>query len=253
MGACRRTAREQGGTLGLDEGACPERLDRARRAGRTEVVRDSRSTAAGSSPLASERFRRPMSPVHTRSVPGGMDFTAGVGDHAVVLAVVEHDVGIGDAGHRTVQVVDRQGPICVAAAVIIIEPGIVFREIYRLGVDEFRATDGASGTRAPHFSEQQEGKRSCLSPVVVLEIHECRVHHIIAVIIILVAADREVRDTGLGQAAAVSPFLRRLGIADIVGLAHDQRNDQPCLEPFAADVASGRRLRQWHCQRIPRC
>ncbi len=169
-----------------------------------------------------------------------MDHTGVVSDDAVVLAVVEHDVGIGDAGHRTVQVVDRQGPIGVAAAVIIIEPGIVFREIHRLGVDELRATDGASGTE-PRTREQQEGQRARLATVVVLEIHECRVHHIIAVIVIFVAADREVGDTGLGQAAAVGDFLRRLGIADIVGLAHDQRIDQPRLEPFAADVASGRR------------
>src|SRR5688572_7586930 len=41
-----------------------------------------------------------------RGVPGGMNRTAVVSDDAVVLAVVEHDVGIGDAGHRTVQVVD---------------------------------------------------------------------------------------------------------------------------------------------------
>src|SRR5678815_950645 len=43
-----------------------------------------------------------------RGVPGGLDLAGVVSDDAVVLAVVEHDVGIFDAGHRTVQVVDGQ-------------------------------------------------------------------------------------------------------------------------------------------------
>src|SRR5207302_590558 len=81
-----------------------------------------------------------------RGVPGGMNRTAVVSDDAVVLAVVEHDVGIGDAGRRTVQVVDGQGPVAHATPVVVIEPGIDFREIHGLGIDEFRAADGASGT-----------------------------------------------------------------------------------------------------------
>src|SRR5690606_7114721 len=81
-------------------------------------------------------------------VPGRMDFTGVVRDDAVILAVMEQDLGIGDAGHRPVQVPERQGPICVAAAVIIIEPRIEFREIDRLGVDEFRTLDRASGTES---------------------------------------------------------------------------------------------------------
>jgi hypothetical protein len=43
----------------------------------------------------------------------------------------------GDAGHRSVQVAEGQGPIGVAAAVVVVEPGIERREIDRLGVDEF--------------------------------------------------------------------------------------------------------------------
>ncbi len=131
-----------------------------------------------------------------RGVPGGMNLTAVVSDDAVVLAVVEHDVGIGDAGHRTVQVVDRQGPVAHATPVVVIESGIDFRKIHRLGIDEFRTADGASGTD-PRAREQQKGKRSRFSPIVVLEIHECRVHHIIAVIIVFVAADREIRNSAL--------------------------------------------------------
>ena len=92
-------------------------------------------------------------------VPGRLDLAGVVSDDAVVLAVVEHDVGIGDAGHRTVQVVDRQGPVADATPVVIIESGIDFRKIHRLGIDEFRTADGASGTD-PRAREQQPGKRS---------------------------------------------------------------------------------------------
>ena len=35
---------------------------------------------------------------------------------AVVLAVVEQDVGVGDAGGRAIQIVDRQGPVRLAAS-----------------------------------------------------------------------------------------------------------------------------------------
>ena len=76
-----------------------------------------------------------------------MNHTAVVRGDAVVLAIVQQDMRIWDSGHRTVQVAERQGPICVAAAVIVIEPGIEFREIDRLGVDEFRAADGATPRR----------------------------------------------------------------------------------------------------------
>ena len=131
-----------------------------------------------------------------RGVPGRLDLAGVVSDDAVVLAVVEHDVGIGDAGHRTVQVVDGQGPVAHATPVVVIESGIDFRKIHRLGIDEFRTADGASGTD-PRAREQQPGKRSRFSPIVVLEIHECRVHHIIAVVIVFVAADREVGDQRL--------------------------------------------------------
>src|SRR5262249_2194089 len=99
-----------------------------------------------------------------RGVPGGMNRTAVVSDDAVVLAVVEHDVGIADAGHRTVQVVDGQGPVAHATPVVVIESGIDFRKIHRLGIDEFCTADAASGTD-PRAREQQPGKRSRFSPI----------------------------------------------------------------------------------------
>src|SRR5687767_13242544 len=163
-------------------------------------------------------------------VPGRLDLAGAVSDDAVVLAVVEHDVGIADARHRTVQVVDGQGPVAHATTVVVIESGIDFRKIYRLGIDEFRTADRASGTD-PRAREQQPGKRSGFSPIVVLEIHERCVHHIIAVIVVFVTADREIRYSPLREAAAIGNFLGRRRIADIVGLAHDQRINQPCFKP----------------------
>jgi hypothetical protein len=43
------------------------------------------------------------------------------------------------------------------------------------------------------------------------------------VIVVLVAADREIGQFGLRQAAAVSLFRVSRGIADVLGLAHEQR------------------------------
>ena len=171
-----------------------------------------------------------------RGVPGGMDLAAVVGDDAVVLAVVDHDVGIGDAGGRTVQVVDRRGPIGRAAPVVVVESGIDVGEIDRLGVDVFRARDRAFGAD-PRAGEQQIGQGAGLAHGVVLVIHEGRVHHVDPVVIVFEAADREVRQGRLGQAAAVGDFLRRRRIAFIVGLAHHQGIHQPGGEPFAAEGA----------------
>ena len=46
-------------------------------------------------------------------------------------------------------------------------------------------------------------------------------------IVELVAADREIRDFGERQAAASSLFLRRPGVADVLGFAHEQRVNHP--------------------------
>src|SRR5678816_3949529 len=109
------------------------------------AIRVSILTVPASSPLLSERFRRPDIARAHGGVPGRLDLAGVVSDDAVVLAVVEHDVGIGDAGHRTVQVVDGQGPVAHATPVVVIESGIDSRKIHRLGIDEFRTADGASG------------------------------------------------------------------------------------------------------------
>ena len=47
--------------------------------------------------------------------------------------------------------------------------------------------------------------------------------HVMTVVVVLVAADREVRNQAFRQAAAVGLFFRRYGVADVVGFAHEQR------------------------------
>jgi hypothetical protein len=46
-------------------------------------------------------------------------------------------------------------------------------------------------------------------------------------VIVLVTSDREIRGFRLRQAAAVSDLLGRSGVADVVGLPHEQRVDDP--------------------------
>src|SRR5690606_4130949 len=124
----RSTTRKQSGTLGLNEGSVWSiRTDRSEQS-EPSGPRFEIDCAWKFSSAIREIQATDITRAH-RGVPGRMDFTGVVGDDAVILAVMEHDVGIGDAGHRSVQVVDRQGPICVAAAVIVIESGIEFREI----------------------------------------------------------------------------------------------------------------------------
>ena len=111
-----------------------------------------------------ERFRRPTSPLHTEAFQVGWISQLVVGDDAVVLAVVEHDVGIGDAGHRTVQVVDRQGPVGRATPVVVVEPGYRICGKYTgLALTNFAPLMVLS-VADPGAREQQEGERSRLSP-----------------------------------------------------------------------------------------
>ena len=112
-------------------------------------------------------------------------------------------------------------------AVIIVAPLIFHRrEIHRLGVDEFRALYGVVGAHA-EAGIQQVRERSRLAGGVVLEIHEGDIVQFMTVVVELVSADREIRNCGLRQAAAVSHFRRRLGIADVLSFAHEQRVHHP--------------------------
>ncbi len=118
---------------------------------------------------------------------------------------VQQDIGVGNARRRTVQIVDRQGPVGRTTPVVIVEPGIDLREIHGLGIDVFRTLDGVFSSD-PRAREQQPGERSCSALLVVLVIHECRVRHVNAVVVVLVAADREVGNQAFRQAAAHRPF-----------------------------------------------
>ena len=165
-----------------------------------------------------------------------MNLTGVVSGDAVVLAVVDQDVGVRLATHRAVEVVDCGGPIRHATAVVVIEAGIDVRKIHWFGIDEFRTSDGAFGSDR-RAGEQQPRKRAGLATFIVLIIHEGGVHHFMTVIVELVAADREIRNQALRQAAAVGLFLWRYGIAFVVGFAHQQRINQARGETFTAEGA----------------
>src|SRR5690606_11769275 len=68
---------------------------------------------------------------HT-GVPRRMDRAAVVDGDAVVLAVMEQDVGGTHAGRGAVQIVDRQRAVGHATPVVIVEPGVDVREIHGL-------------------------------------------------------------------------------------------------------------------------
>src|SRR4029079_12156858 len=67
-------------------------------------------TPCGSAPPDAELNASDIPRAH-RGVPGWLDLARVVGGDAVVLAVVEQNIGIRDAGRRAVQIVDRRGPV----------------------------------------------------------------------------------------------------------------------------------------------
>src|SRR5690606_38119943 len=131
-------------------------------------------------------------------VPGRLDHATVVRGDAVVLAVVDQDVGIRNAGHGTVEVMDRRRPVRHATAVVVVEAGIDVREVHRLGIDEGRTTYRAFSGNAG-AGEQQPGECARLAQRIVLVVHEGHVDYVIAVVIVLVAADREIRKLRLRQ------------------------------------------------------
>ena len=83
-----------------------------------------------------------------------MNLAGVVRGDAVVLAVVDQNIGVRDAGRRAVQIVDRQGPVGHSTPVVTIEPGVDFRKVHGLGIDELRTLDGVFGGN-PGAREQQ--------------------------------------------------------------------------------------------------
>src|SRR5262245_26836275 len=152
------------------------------------------------------------------SVPAGFDLTGlCVGGHAVVDAVVEKNVGIGHTADRAVLVVDRGGLPGHAVQVVVAPLPLHGREIHRLGLDEFRALDGVFGTD-PGARVHQVRERSGLASGVVLVVPEGDIHHVMTVVVVLVATDREIRHGRLRQAAAIGLFRVSPGVADVLGL-----------------------------------
>ena len=96
------------------------------------------------------------------------------------------------------------------------------RETDRLGVGECQALDKVRGAHA-EAREQQIGEPARIAKLIGLVVHESRVHHFVMVIVVLVTADRKIRDIRLRQATPVSDFLRRRGVADIAALPYEQR------------------------------
>jgi len=119
-------------------------------------------------------------------------------------------------------VADRRGLIGHAASIIVGPLTLHRREIHRLGVDEFHVIDGVVGAD-PEAGIKQDSDRSRLASGVVLVIHEGGIHHVMAVIVVLVAVDRVIRQIDLREAAAVSLFRVSPGVADVLGFAHEQR------------------------------
>src|SRR5690606_19949549 len=150
-----------------------------------------------------------------RSVPGGLDLTGFcIGRDAVVHAVVDEDVGIGDAAERAVQVADDRGLPGRAASVVVAPLAHHRREIHRLGVPEVSALAGiVAADSEARLHEVRE--RSGLPSRVVLVVHESGVHHVMTQIVVLVTADWEIRQHWLRQAAAVSLFRVGRGVADV--------------------------------------
>src|SRR5687768_14732428 len=171
-------------------------------------------TTSAAETAAAAKSQAPDIALAHGSVPGGLDLTGFCVDcDAVVDAVVDENVGIGTTAERAVLVAERRGLIRRTASIIAGPRAVVLhrREIYRLGVDEFQALEGVIGAD-PEAAEHQVRDRSRLASGVVLVIPEGGIHHVMTVIVVLVAADREIRQCGLRQAAAVSLF-RQIGRA----------------------------------------
>src|SRR6185369_13271224 len=183
------------------------------------------ATSAPESTTAAAKIQAPDIALAHGSVPGGLDLTGFCVDRdAVVDAVIDEHVGIGTTAERAVLVAERRGLIGRTASVVAGPLPVVRhrREIHRLGVDEFQALESVIGAD-PEAAEHQVRDRSRLASGVVLVIPEGGIHHVMTVIVVLVAADREIRQFDLRQAAAVRLFRVSRGVADVFGFAHEQR------------------------------
>src|SRR5690606_29190987 len=75
-------------------------------------------------------------------VPSGLELTSPVDRDALVLALVQDDVGVRDTADRAVRVVEHRGPEAPIAVIVVAPLALHRREIHGLRVDEVRARDG---------------------------------------------------------------------------------------------------------------
>src|SRR5690606_16437248 len=162
----------------------------ARRCARSGRTRAARARSAGATTAEAAARTTGAADVHgtdvtlaQHGIPGLLDLAAGVRGHAVVLAVVQQDVGVTHAGRRAVQVVDGQALPGSTAPVVVVEPGVDVGEVHRLRVDVLRALDGVLGGYA-RARVHQPGQRAGFAGLAVLVVHESRVFHVNAIVVI---------------------------------------------------------------------
>src|SRR5690606_28174041 len=95
---------------------------------------------------AAEAYAADVAPAHG-GVPVGLRLTGRLveSDADVVDAVVDEDVGIRDAAHRAVLVVNHGGLPSHAVPIVVAPLALHRREVHRLRVDELRTLDGVLG------------------------------------------------------------------------------------------------------------
>src|SRR5687767_10631529 len=97
-----------------------------------------------------------------------MNLAGVVRGDAVVLAVMDQNIGVGDAGRRPVQIVDGHGPVANTTWVVTIKPGFNLRKVPGLGFDVLRTWTVFFGSTPGAVNQQQEN-RSDSALFVVLE------------------------------------------------------------------------------------
>src|SRR5690606_32703563 len=111
-----------------------------------------------------------------------------------------------------------------ACGIVVAAPALHRWVTHGLRVLETHALDGIVGA-GPDAGVQRVGNRARLAGGISREDPERGPPDVTPVVVVLVAANREIRQRRLRQAAPVGNFLRRFGVADVFGFAYEQRVD----------------------------
>src|SRR6185369_15606761 len=95
----------------------------------SDIFQRKAKTACGFAPSDAELKASDIPRTH-RGVPGRLDLAGVVRGDAIVLAVVDQNIGVRNAGRRSVDIVDRRGPIGRTTPVVTVKPGVDLREIH---------------------------------------------------------------------------------------------------------------------------